>query len=236
MAELTCSQCGRYKHDLSKKMCEECRRKRRERAIRLEQKRREQGLCVKCAEPMDRGGARCKTCLREQRAKKNPEILKKCIECGDDVENPNKQKRCKCCLNSIQYADQLKYRYIISKCGNKCECCGEENKEFLRLIKKNEADLTFNEDEELSFNYYNGGDLVCYPGLEISTLEDGIADKYIVRCLNCALTSHIFGYCPHKKPNNILREKISSKMVLNLIKEPEMGLDIIQAILKEGLV
>jgi hypothetical protein len=80
-----CTQCGGSKIDQTKKMCESCRKKRRERAARLEKERKEKGECAKCGCWNDRKGAYCTYCLRNKKAKKNPQILFECLNCGSNL-------------------------------------------------------------------------------------------------------------------------------------------------------
>ncbi|KKN06006.1 hypothetical protein LCGC14_1081520 [marine sediment metagenome] len=78
--------------------------------------------------------------------------------------------------------------YIYSKGKNKCECCGEKNKQFLSIdhIKNNGAKHRKENNISSSTMFYNW------------LIDNDFPEDYQVYCFNCNLGKHINGgVCPH---------------------------------------
>ena len=166
--ESFCSQCGRYKDTISKKMCDVCRKKRRERAARLEQKRKEKDLCTKCGKKLDRSGARCKRCLRKYRLKKDP-VDNRCTECNKNlIENEN-SIHCDGCKSKLDALDKLKKVVIFTQYGNKCQVCDSEDLDC----------LVFRAKEAITLNAF-----IETPDYD-EIIKDNYPDTHMLECANC---------------------------------------------------
>jgi hypothetical protein len=75
---------------------------------------------------------------------------------------------------------------FLAAYGNKCDCCGEEEKEFLSLDHINGGG--YKHRKSTGTNIYVVARREGYP-----------KDKYRVLCYNCNLSIGFYGYCPHQK-------------------------------------
>jgi hypothetical protein len=164
-----CSQCGRYKDIASKKMCEVCRKKRRERAADLEKRRKEKDQCTKCGKKLDRSGARCKSCLRKYRLRKtNPDY--RCVECNKNiVQDPPERLYCDGCKLKINAIKKLKKTVILAKYGNKCDTCQGDDTDCLLLHQKGSCSL------EIFTSGIDHDDVI----------KDDYPDDLVLECANC---------------------------------------------------
>ncbi len=87
-------------------------------------------------------------------------------------------------------------RKVIEAYGSMCTCCGETILEFLTI------DHTHNDgaEDRKKNGKKTGGKL--YRWLIQNNFPK---DKYQLLCFNCNCAKGFFGYCPHKKPEVIIR-------------------------------
>lgn len=85
---------------------------------------------------------------------------------------------------------------VIEAYGGKCACCNENTIEFLTIdhINNNGA------DDRRSNGNKTGGKL--YRWLIKNNFPQG---EYQILCFNCNCAKGFFGYCPHNKPETIIR-------------------------------
>jgi len=178
-------------------MCESCRKKRRERKARLEKKRKEEGLCKACGKALDRDGAVCKRCLIKTRFKDDTDTIH-CIECGDEYIKKDLRcdATCPSCIDSLLCIDYFVNKHFIHELGGVCDCCGCEQTEFLHAVPADLAAQTIRDRSfDLDLGWYGCLDDFGYPYSYY--LDEMPPESLIVRCTNCLLANHIYGYCPH---------------------------------------
>ena len=75
---------------------------------------------------------------------------------------------------------------VLAHYGNKCECCGEDKKEFLSIDHINGGGNKHRKDI---------GHLNIYVWLKRNNYPKG----FRILCHNCNMAKAFYGYCPHKK-------------------------------------
>jgi hypothetical protein len=93
--------------------------------------------------------------------------------------------------NSIRksYRDKIREK-ILEAYGNKCTCCGEENKEFLQIDHINGGG---NKERKVLKNAFT---------LYRSIIKRKFPAEYRLLCANCNSSLGHYGYCPHQKKGN----------------------------------
>jgi len=97
---------------------------------------------------------------------------------------------------------------IIEAYGGKCACCNEDTMEFLTIDHINNDGA---EDRKKNGNK-SGGKL--YRWLIKNNFPKG---DYQILCFNCNCAKGFFGYCPHNKPEIVIRPTRKSKSDLDRI-------------------
>lgn len=85
---------------------------------------------------------------------------------------------------------------IIEAYGGKCVCCGENILEFLTIDHINNDGAADRKDNK----HGSGGKLYRW------LIKNGFPkENYQILCYNCNCAKGFFGYCPHNKPEAIIR-------------------------------
>lgn len=101
--------------------------------------------------------------------------------------NKNKEYRLQYFHN---YRIRLRYLVLTHYGGNppKCNCCGENNIEFLSIDHINKDGAT----QRRKNNLHSGGH-----NFYRWIIKQGFPKGYRVLCMNCNTSFGFFGYCPH---------------------------------------
>lgn len=87
-------------------------------------------------------------------------------------------------------------RRIIEAYGGKCTCCGEETLEFLTIDHVNNDGA----EDRRQNGKKSGGKLYRW------LIKNGFPkEDYQLLCYNCNCAKGFFGYCPHDKPDIVIR-------------------------------
>lgn len=150
---------------------------------------------------------------------KNRELNGLCIYCGNQTPVSNK-KGCQICLDKkvkntlnfdkkhkgekqLQYRLRIKYE-ILKMYGNKCKCCGEEEKMFLTIDHINNDGKKDRDEKYNTHKFY------------LSLKRNPLRNDLQVLCFNCNLGKSINGgICPHKFINKTLLPIIDNRRKSN---------------------
>lgn len=104
-------------------------------------------------------------------------------------KNCIKLKRPDTTIYSLNYRRKIR-KIVLSHYGDRCECCGEKNKEFLTI---DHVDGGGN----IHRRKINRHGVKFYAWLIHNNFPDN--PKLQILCWNCNLSMGIYKYCPHKK-------------------------------------
>jgi hypothetical protein len=118
-------------------------------------------------------------------------VCKRCRKIRDKKRYENRRELIRSKQRMYDLSVKIK---IIMAYGGKCECCGENNIEFLTIdhIHNNGAQDRKNNGNKLGGKLYRWLIKNNFP-----------KDEYQLLCYNCNCSKGFFGYCPHKKPDII---------------------------------
>ena len=143
--------------------------------------------CIICFKPLTKDNTRpcdiaqanyiCKPCRKARDAQRY----------ADHKEIIREQQR------TYDFAVKLK---IIEAYGGKCACCGETIPEFLTIdhIDNNGAEERRQNNNLTGTKFYRWLIKNNFP-----------KDNYQLLCCNCNCAKGFFGYCPHNKPEIVIR-------------------------------
>lgn len=150
-------------------------------------KKLENKICIDCLVPLDDGNTNkysidhskylCKSCEKQRAQRKYIERKELIREQQRIYDLSCKQK-------------------VIDAYGGKCACCGENTIEFLTVDHINNDGA---EDRKGNGNKLGGK---LYRWLIKNNFPQGM---YQILCYNCNCAKGFFGYCPHNKPEIIVR-------------------------------
>ncbi len=154
---------------------------------------KQKGICVRCAcKPALLNKVFCSSCLLYTNSKsKSIRDYKKLNKICQDCDEPAAQNRglCLLCKNrhdnhTKKFCQKLKEEVFIAY-GYSCNCCGENNKNFLQI------DHIYGITPETKLT---GPNLYRY-------LKKNNFPKYNFQllCANCNWAKGIYGICPHKE-------------------------------------
>jgi hypothetical protein len=105
-----------------------------------------------------------------------------------DDENVRKRRLERANIYGKKSYIELKEEIIIAY-GSICQCCGENNPEFLTIDHINEDGAKHRKEigKSAGCNFYRWLRKNNYP-----------KDNFQLLCYNCNCAKHRFGYCPHK--------------------------------------
>jgi hypothetical protein len=128
-----------------------------------------------------------------------------CVYCGQNPNVENK-KGCEICLNRksqstakyvchhssrvFAYRQMIRLE-VIEKYGNKCACCGCDNKYFLVIDHKNNDG---GEERRELYKNKSGASSSWYLKLR----REPVRDDLQVLCHNCNMARSLYGKCPHQ--------------------------------------
>jgi hypothetical protein len=151
----------------------------------------------------------CKKCESDRKKEQYKSICnevnvtqKTCIKCNitkpaymfkrHPINQDGLQGICRECLNARVnlHRKNLKDK-IFQEYGNKCDCCGEGHKEFLGIDHINGGGRKHRKALHDQYSLYRQIRNAGFP-----------KDIYRLLCHNCNQSYGLFGYCPHKNPEN----------------------------------
>lgn len=170
---------------------------------RLKARAESGGHCV-CGRDSAQGRKLCEACLSYQREayKKRRDLRKElhlCQRCGEKVEGESRSVNF--CVKCLEWKkDYSKYEFkeakkeVMFQYGNSCQCCGEENLDFLAIDHIEGGGTKHREEVGGGSNFY------------LLLKKQGFPKGYRVLCHNCNFSVHLNkGTCAHTlEENNII--------------------------------
>jgi len=133
----------------------------------------------------------------------NKKKLKTCTKCKKKTYERLAQKMCKTCYDRFYYknmpdekkkeissrsaiGNKVLRNLVLDKLGSKCQCCGEDRREFLTIDHVQGGGC--------AHRRACGGSIQVYRRIR----DEGYPrNKYQVLCWNCNASMGHLGYCPH---------------------------------------
>lgn len=166
---------------------------RRDISRRFREKRRLDGICLQCRQPVVLGKDKCQVHLERHRVTAKAFYHSRvsnnlCARCG----NPGRISRtyCAACLEleRKEYAN-LKQTVVLGY-GGKCECCGETIPEFLTIDHKNNNGA----------KHRASGGAIGAKLYRFLIKNNFPRDEYQLLCFNCNCGRQVNGgTCPHRQ-------------------------------------
>lgn len=110
----------------------------------------------------------------------------------------NQKKRGRTAQREIEKRYRRKLRFeVLDAYGGCCECCGEDNHEFLGIDHINGGGTQHRKETGAghAFNQW--------------LKRNGFPEGFRVLCHNCNLSYGFYGYCPHQDDNDVVLKAVS---------------------------